>query len=298
MIILKAVFYIGLFFFCYDRLTYKYKNNAKLVLFIGKKGSGKTTNLTKIALKHIKKGIPVYSTVDIPGTYYFNPEWLNKGMTIPEGSCLLIDEVGMIWDNRQFKSFSTNTRDFFKLQRHARIKCYMFSQTTDVDKKLRDLCDEIWLCKSFARVFSVQRMIIKKIGVSTDEEGNGQLVDCYKFAGLIGGLKFTFIPRYVEFFNSHELPKKPEPKPVAVPISSYQLALLHNRFWMKMEIRKKYRALSGFVTSKVSLIIERARFFARKKIFRANSASGSAAGRSTRFGHKARSLVKFKKKNS
>lgn len=241
MIIIKAIIYIAVFYFVYNKLTLNYVNKAKLILYIGKKGSGKTTNLTKIALQHIKKGIPVYSTVDIPGTNFFNPKWIDQGMTIPEGSCLLIDEVGMIWDSRMFKSFSSATRDFFKLQRHAHIRCYMFSQTTDVDKKIRDLCDEIWLCKSFLRIFSIQRMIIKKIGISTDEEGNGQLVDCYKFAGILGGLKFTFIPRYIEFFNSFELPKKPEPKPVPVPMSSYQLALIHNKFWIQMQIRKGYR---------------------------------------------------------
>lgn len=239
MIFIKAALYITAFYIIYDRLTRSYLNNSKLILLIGKKGSGKTTQLTKIALQNIRKGRKVYSTVRIPGTFQIDPQSLDKGMTIDPGSVLLIDEVGMIWDNRQFKSFSTNTRDFFKLQRHAGITCYMFSQTTDVDKKLRDLCDEIWLCKNIFRVFSLQRLIIKKIGVTKDEEGQGQLVDTYQFAGLLGGVRFTFIPRYVDFFDSYELAAKPIIRDQPVPMSSLQLAMLNTRFWIRTKIRQK-----------------------------------------------------------
>ena len=42
-------------------------------MVIGKKGSGKTTLLTKLAIKAIKQGKTVYSTVEIPGTYLFDP---------------------------------------------------------------------------------------------------------------------------------------------------------------------------------------------------------------------------------
>lgn len=251
MIFFKIIVYSVFFYKIYDRLTRNYLNNAKLILLIGKKGSGKTTQLTKIALKNIKDGRKVYSTVRIPGTFQIDPQSLDRGMTIDPGSVLLIDEVGMIWDNRQFKSFSTNTRDFFKLQRHAGITCYMFSQTTDVDKKLRDLCDEIWLCKNIFRVFSLQRLIIKKIGVTKDEEGQGQLVDTYQFAGLIGGVRFTFIPRYVDFFDSYELAQKPIIKDQPVPMSALQLALLHNSFWIKNKIRQKRRTIALHISQKM-----------------------------------------------
>lgn len=252
MILFKAAIYLVAFYLIYDRLTKSYINNCKLILLIGKKGSGKTTQLTKIALQNIRKGRKVYSTVLIPGTYWIDPQSLDKGMTIDPGSVLLIDEVGMIWDNRQFKSFSTNTRDFFKLQRHAGITCYMFSQTTDVDKKLRDLCDEIWLCKNIFRVFSLQRLIIKKIGVTKDEEGQGQLVDTYQFAGFLGGVRFTFIPRYVDFFDSYELAAKPIVKDKPVPMSSLQLAMLHTRFWIRTKIRQKRQSLVSHITKRAN----------------------------------------------
>ena len=62
-------------------------------MVFGKKGSGKTTYLTKTCLKYLKKGRPVYSTVPIPGAYYFNPEDIGF-YSIPSESVILIDEVG------------------------------------------------------------------------------------------------------------------------------------------------------------------------------------------------------------
>ena len=51
-------------------------------------------------------------------------------------SVIFIDEVGMIWDNRDFASFAHCVRDWFKLQRHYKCKVYLFSQSFDIDKKL------------------------------------------------------------------------------------------------------------------------------------------------------------------
>lgn len=48
----------------------------------------------------------------------------------------------MIWDNRGFKNFPTEVRDYFKLQRHYKHVVILASQTFDVDKKIRDLADD------------------------------------------------------------------------------------------------------------------------------------------------------------
>ena len=54
------------------RYCNSYSNPYKLIMVFGKKGSGKTTYLTKEALKAIKRGTKVYSTVKIPGTNFFD----------------------------------------------------------------------------------------------------------------------------------------------------------------------------------------------------------------------------------
>lgn len=207
---LLFIFCIFLSFLCFHLATRSYLNPYKLIMIFGKKGSGKTTTLTKIAIKASKKGIPVYSTVEIPGTNLFDVSEIGD-KTFPPNSIVLIDEVGMIWDNRDYKNFKPNVRDFFKLQRQYKLTVYLFSQTFDIDKKLRDLTDQMYLLTNVMRVFSVQRRIIKRITISHANEnstGVSSLVDDYKFDSILfGGLKFTFIPRYVCYFKSFN-PKK------------------------------------------------------------------------------------------
>lgn len=101
---MKIILFIIVGLFLFERATRSYLNPYKLIFLFGKKGSGKTTNLTKIALEHLKKGWKVYSTIEIPGTTLFDVQDIGK-RTFPEKSCILIDEVGMIWDNRDFKQF-------------------------------------------------------------------------------------------------------------------------------------------------------------------------------------------------
>lgn len=196
--------------FIFDRATRKYLNPYKLTMIFGKKGSGKTTLLTKLAIQHIKKGWTVYSTIDIPGCIKFDVNEVGYKV-FPEQSCILIDEVGMIWDNRDFKSFKPQVRDYFKFQRQYKNKVYLFSQTFDIDLKLRNLTDEMYLLTNCCRVFSLQRRIIKRITINNASENSGgvsSLVDEYKFdSPLFGGWKLTFIPRYVAFFKSYD-PKK------------------------------------------------------------------------------------------
>lgn len=211
-------FFLILFgsFILFDRLTQGYLNPYKLIMVFGKKGSGKTTYLTKMALQHIKKGWNVYSTVEIPGTRLFNVDDIGP-TTFPQRSCVLIDEVGMIWDSRDFKNFKPNVRNFFKYQRQYKVKVFLFSQTFDVDKKLRDLTDQMFLLKNVARVFSIARRINKTITI-TNPEGDkpSSLADQYEFAPLFtaDAVQITFIPRYVEYFTSYN--------PTKLPMISYE----------------------------------------------------------------------------
>ena len=166
-IFLVGVFLI--FFIAYH--VVKYRNPYKLFMVFGKKGAGKSTLMCKLALKYSKKGRPVYCNVPIPGTYYFNVDQIGcKGF--PENSVVMIDEVGMIWDNRNFKSFREDVRDYFKLQRHYRHTVYLFSQSFDVDKKLRDLTDNMYLIRNFFNCFTIARRITKTITIVHAGQGN------------------------------------------------------------------------------------------------------------------------------
>lgn len=232
------IFIFIIFCFIYERLTRPYTNPYKLIFLFGKKGSGKTTNLTKIALQHIKKGWKVYSTIEIPGTYLFNVQQLGR-FTFEPHSVVLIDEVGMIWDNRDFKTFRPDVRDFFKYQRQYKLKVYLFSQTFDVDLKLRNLTDEMYLLTNFARVFSIQRRILKHITIKECADGTSTLSDTYAFdLPILGGLKWTFIPRYVYYFKSYD-PKK--------------LAYINSQYYSMNDVQEKYMKTSAFVADRIKI---------------------------------------------
>ena len=76
----------------YVVLAIKYKNPFKLILIFGKKGSGKSTYLTKLAYKYQKKKWNVYSTEPIPGCYLIKHDDIGF-VEITENSLLLIDEI-------------------------------------------------------------------------------------------------------------------------------------------------------------------------------------------------------------
>lgn len=195
----------------FDFTTRKYLNPYKLYLVFGKKGSGKSTYLVKLARKYMKRGWLIYTNMEelfIPGVRHFNIQHL--GDFVPEAhSLLLLDEVGMIWDNRDYKTFKPQVRDFFKLQRHYHVLVYMASQTFDVDKKLRDLCDGMFLHSNFMRVFTLGKRITRKVIITeavADAESriSENLVICPPWEWTL-----TYIPKYAKFFDSHAVPDKP-----------------------------------------------------------------------------------------
>lgn len=212
-LILSVVFFI-LLGFCFVQAI-RFKNPYKLIMVFGKKGSGKTTFMTKTAIQHLRKGYTVYSTIKIPGTRLFDVNDIGS-FVADSKAVLLIDEVGMIWDNRNFKNFRTDVRDYFKLQRHYHHKIYLFSQTFDIDVKLRNLCDSMYLVRCHMGFLSVARKIRRDI-VIVDPTGDSEsrIADSLQFEPLLLSLFgaktiiFTYIPHWVGFFDSFEAPKLP-----------------------------------------------------------------------------------------
>lgn len=208
-----------MFFFCaslalFHFLTRKYVNPYKLTMIFGKKGAGKSTLMVRLAYQYLSSGWDVYCTERLDGCYFI--DYNDIGFkNIPPRSVLLIDEAGMVWDNRNFKNFKTEVRDWFKLQRHYKVKVILFSQTFDIDKKLRDLTDDMYLCANIARVFSWAKRIRRKV-VLTKPQGDSPArideelrFDSFLFWPL-GSRILTFIPRYARYFNSHSCPILPD----------------------------------------------------------------------------------------
>lgn len=201
---------IGLLF---HLLTKKYLNPYKLIMLIAKKGGGKTTTLTKEAIKHCRRGWNVYCTFPVPGCYAIEYSDVGPYEFLPE-SLIIVDEAGMVWDNRDFKSFSKEVRNWFKLQRHRHCKVILASQDFDIDLKLRKLCDELFVLENRLRVFSYAKRVIRKIGIVEADGSSGsesRIVDQLAWDSLFffwcGSRKLTFIPNWVKYFDSFEAPK-------------------------------------------------------------------------------------------
>lgn len=193
-------------------MSIRYRNPYKLIMVFGKKGAGKTTLLTKLAIQYRKEGRPVFSNVEIFGCFKLDPQDIGK-KEYPYNAVILIDEVSLIWDNRDFKSFPKHVGRYFRLQRHYKNTVYLFSQNFDIDKKIRDLCDEMYLLTNFMGWLSIARRIKKTPTLhqpETDSSGSskqeGFITEDFRF-DLPTTWIWTYIPRYIKFFNSFEIEK-------------------------------------------------------------------------------------------
>ena len=190
----------------------KFKNPWKLYMVFGKKGSGKSTFLAKKAVQYMKKGFIVYTNMPdmmIQGVRYINIDDL--GEFVPESNSLLLcDEVGMIWDNRNFKQFKPSVRDFFKLQRHYKVICFLASQSFDIDKKLRDLTDGMFLVVNLFGLLSIAKRIYKSITLTeSTSEAESRIAENLKFSP-IWNWQFTSIPKWSKYFESFTVPDLPK----------------------------------------------------------------------------------------
>ena len=196
---------------CYTYLSNKYNNPNKLIFIFGKKGSGKSTYMVSLMLQHLKKGWNVYTNmedVNIPGVRIFPTDQLKTCVPEPH-SALFIDEGGLIWDNRGFKSFDKGYTEFFKLQRKYKCKVYINSQDFDIDKKIRQLTDSMVLMSSIAGCIGVVRPILRKVAlVEASAQGESRIADNLRFGSLFS-FRFLWLPSYFRYFDSYAAPQRP-----------------------------------------------------------------------------------------
>lgn len=203
--LLLMLFIICACYFGY--LTIKFKNPYKLVFIFGKKGAGKTTYLTKKAYYYRKRGVTVYCNTEIPGTFLIDAKDIGH-FKFQENSVIMIDEVSLLWDNRNFKSFDPAVQKFFRLQRHHKLRVYLFSQTFDVDKKVRDLTDSMFMLSNHFGWMSYCKEIRRKlVVVKPSEESESRIADELVippwWLAIFGTREFIYVPRWIKYFDSH-----------------------------------------------------------------------------------------------
>lgn len=212
------MFWYILYFFIFIIIIYcsyymiKFANPYKLIMVFGKKGAGKSTYMAKLVQQYNKKkGWTCFSDSPIPGAYLIETTDIGK-VQFPEKSLIIVDEAGILFNNREWKNFSGAQRQYFKLQRHYKHRVILCSQSWDVDLTLRLLADHLELLINYFNVLTVSKQIKRKIVVTEatgDQESRiaDQLVISPFIMTPFGARHFIWIPKYAKLFNSYAAPE-------------------------------------------------------------------------------------------
>lgn len=177
----------------------------------GLPGMGKSTFLAKCAWMCLNgrsfMGVPphkyVYSNFDCPGCFQLDFDML--GHYNFHDCLILIDEIMLFADCRDFKSFSPELKFFFSLHRHFNIDIIWCSQYySDCDKKIRNLTSKFFLLeKSDFLPVSFVKPIVRAMGAR-----DGQMVDRYDLGAPITW-RLVWRPHYYHLFDSFSTPALP-----------------------------------------------------------------------------------------
>lgn len=190
--------------------------------YFGKPRSGKTTYLANYVRKNDRNKklnkmlsfLPfqpfhvydkIYSTDYIRGTYKINA--YDIGMFKPqENSLILIPEGGVWFNNRLSKLIPKHCTDFFAMHGHYHCDIVWDSQSVDVDKKLRNRSERLYIVKKIGP-WSVSTCIRYFIGVDNNTH---DLVEGYKIPGFFGKVidfvmgqyRILYRPNVYDYFDS------------------------------------------------------------------------------------------------
>lgn len=228
----------------------------KLIICFGKKGSGKSTLIAKLSQDYIKKGYKVYSNIDVAGTYKYDPSDIGL-YTFEENSIVFCDEIGIIWNNRNYKEFKQCVIEWFKYQRKYKIRMYAFSQSAeDFDITLRRLIDELFIIKRIGNI-SIRIPVLLTIDVGHNQEGHGQFITNYKKA-FFTSWKLTYLPRYFGLFESFDAPHLDLIESTYIEYNDVSRIYADNKRWilyqfdiLKKLIHSKFRSLIFYVKKKL-----------------------------------------------
>lgn len=148
-----------------------------LHLVVGSKGSGKSLYMSKIADEWLKnRRGDIYSNMGI-GFPLAEKYWEQE---YPPDTLILIDEIGVIHPDRDFKSFPYACMEWYKMSRKRRLTIVCSSQTMDVDKKIRMLCDRIYVCNKIGFLCCMTPYRAAITMVENEEKGHDLINDLKK----------------------------------------------------------------------------------------------------------------------
>lgn len=157
-------------------------------IFFGNPGCGKTTLACRLLRKHQKKMIKkkspyrfLYANFENKISSELSLDGLGEWTPSPF-SYLIVDEAGIQYNSRKYKSLSQEAISWFKLHRHYQCDVDFISQSwEDIDITIRRLAEQLWYVRRLGP-FTMIRRIYKRVGINSDTH---QIEDYYEFGKLL-----------------------------------------------------------------------------------------------------------------
>lgn len=183
--------------------------------------AGKTTALTWISRVALKGKTPfvghlvggrtylgefapydkVFSTFPLPGCYKL--EWETLGHFDYHNCLLLIDEISLYCDNRDWKNFTPELRAFFCLHGHRKLDIiYCGQHWEQCDKKIQQMTQQLLLIEKFGGMTK-----ISPINTSFKVAQGAPQMKYYAAAPL--GCSYIRRKKYYQYFDSFAISPLP-----------------------------------------------------------------------------------------
>lgn len=190
-------------------------------IYFGNPGCGKTTFAVRKAYKIIKrykktKKTPynrIYANFETKTMKFHDLDGLGE-WSFPPKSLVCIDEAGIEYNSRKYKSMKQSLIRWFKLHRHFKCDVDFYSQSwEDMDVTIRRLADNLFHLRRLGP-FTICRKVKKVVMV---DEITHQIIDGYEFIKLINHFNplsphfkrtFSIFIRkpYYKYFDSYSVP--------------------------------------------------------------------------------------------
>lgn len=186
---------------------------AEVHMFFGLPGCGKSSHAAYTVRKCVKRQIPVYSNVPIKGAKQLDIKNIDK-YQYEFGSVFVIDEAGLEFCNRDYRTFPRSLMEFFKLHRHRGINIKLYSQGfDDTDKKIRSVTARVYYVYRSGLFGGITKAVRLKRQLVLDERTKEPML-AYTPIHWLNKLfpSFRFRPRkYFKYFNSFTVDDSDKP---------------------------------------------------------------------------------------